>query len=184
MSYLAKLLGVEAHPLELTVSMLEERGGGTAIDARLVGEIHERMAMLMLELGLDPANTTGSELYKALNNRFASDFEQLLKTAKFDKSALEKLFDKPEFPKFWQNSLFVGVAHDGGVISFNVYDALSNHRSGAPYGSQAVAEFKEALGAELVARYERQFGAKDILTTKLKHDMMVASNSKSKKENN
>src|SRR6266496_2463533 len=57
------------HPLfTVTMTQLEQATGNAGIDARLVADITQKAHKAMRSLGLDPADTTGVELYNTLKN--------------------------------------------------------------------------------------------------------------------
>lgn len=70
---LRDLLDATEPIFSMSIKQLEKASGDTAEDARLIGEITEKMAGVMRTLKLDPRDTTGHELYKALLARVAAD---------------------------------------------------------------------------------------------------------------
>lgn len=72
-SVLRDLLDAEEPIFSLALRQLEQTSGQHGTDARLVGEIAEKMARGTVALGLDPADTTGRELYASLMNRMRDD---------------------------------------------------------------------------------------------------------------
>lgn len=70
---LRDLLDAEEPVFGLGIQQLERASGDVGEDARLIGEISEKMASVMHELRLDPHDTSGHELYNALINRVAED---------------------------------------------------------------------------------------------------------------
>lgn len=75
MSSLADLLGVSEPKLNATIDNLEAQGGHPNLDVQLISELSIKVKRKLRELGLDPDDTNGRELYHSL---------QLL-TAKHDK---------------------------------------------------------------------------------------------------
>lgn len=77
--FLRDLLDAEEPIFTASIRQLEKASGNHGADAKLIGEIlkkaHERMRLL----GLDPANTTGHELYQALLARVERDNERVTK---------------------------------------------------------------------------------------------------------
>lgn len=63
---ISDLLGAEEPLFSISLRQLEKITGNPAIDVRLTAEIIGKVRMKMKELGLDPDDTTGQELYKAL----------------------------------------------------------------------------------------------------------------------
>ncbi|MDR0397974.1 MAG: hypothetical protein LBH36_02205 [Candidatus Nomurabacteria bacterium] len=178
MSQLAKLLQANTHRLDFVTSSLN-KNCHMAIDAKLMGDLHETVARAMHNLGLDPENTTGPELYRALGNRFHEDFKQLVKTPKFDKKALQKLMEQKGSPRFWRDTLWAGALYDKRPLSFNVFDMFQSFSADIPYAAHGYENFKESLLGELVSRYEAR-GANHILLDKLKHVTIVQENNTKK----
>jgi hypothetical protein len=170
MSQLAKLLGVDARRLGRTVDLLDTHSGGS-VDTKLLGDIYESAARAMHALGLDPANTTGPELYHALEARFAKDFKQLIKSAKFDGKALRALMEKSDFPKFWKTTLWTGALRGDQPVSFNVFDVWENHNRKIPYAHRRYDHFQKDLAAQLLGRYEDQVKESRVLLAGLKADL-------------
>jgi hypothetical protein len=67
-SHLAKLIGVNSTELDRLLAALEASSGHQAVDAKLMGGLHEKTARIIKQLGLDPADTTSKELNRALAN--------------------------------------------------------------------------------------------------------------------
>src|SRR4051812_13821290 len=59
---------------------LERAGGGPNTDIRLSTEIQQATKAKLLQLGLDPHDTTAQELYRALQERLKADDGLLTKT--------------------------------------------------------------------------------------------------------
>jgi len=76
---LRDLLEAEEPLFSLALRQLEQASGKRGTDARLIGEITQKMHEVMRSLALDPANTHGPELYQALLNKIASDNERVTK---------------------------------------------------------------------------------------------------------
>ncbi len=76
---LRDLLDAEEPIFSLGIQQLERASGDVGEDARLIGEMSEKMAGVMRALRLDPRETTGIELYRALVNRVAADNERVTK---------------------------------------------------------------------------------------------------------
>jgi hypothetical protein len=70
---LRDLLDAEEPVFSLSLRQLETASGQQGTDARLIGEIAEKMRHGTEALGLDPTDTTGHELYGGLMNRIAAD---------------------------------------------------------------------------------------------------------------
>lgn len=63
---LRDLLDAEEPIFSLSLRQLEKASGGHGTDARLIGEIAEKMRLATEHIGLDPADTTDKELYAAM----------------------------------------------------------------------------------------------------------------------
>lgn len=70
---LRDLLDAEEPVFSLSLRQLETASGQPGTDARLIGEIAEKMRRGTETIGLDPQDTTGEELYRGLMNRIAAD---------------------------------------------------------------------------------------------------------------
>src|SRR6266536_1113552 len=75
--FLTDLLGAKEPLFSLSLKRLEQASGHHGTDARLIGDIHEKAARHIKQLGLDPTDTTGPELYRALLARVARDEKHL-----------------------------------------------------------------------------------------------------------
>lgn len=64
--FLRDLLGATEPIFSLSLEQLEKASGRQGVDAKLIGDIHHKTAESMRRLGLDPKDTTGEELYRAL----------------------------------------------------------------------------------------------------------------------
>ena len=76
---LAELLQAEQPMFSLALKQLEEETGRPGVDLTLLGEIYEKAHKKKLELGLDPNDTTGPELYHALVAKIKEHDEHLAK---------------------------------------------------------------------------------------------------------
>ena len=76
---LRDLLQAEEPIFSLSLRQLEKASGDQGTDVKLIGEISEKMRRATKALGLDPQDTTGLELYKALLSRIADDNERVTK---------------------------------------------------------------------------------------------------------
>jgi hypothetical protein len=65
---LSELLAAEEPLFGMAIKQLEQASGNNSVDVRLTAEIIGKVHMKMRSLGLDPADTTGLELYRALFN--------------------------------------------------------------------------------------------------------------------
>lgn len=78
-SVLSELLGAREPLFTLALRQLEEASGNPGADIRLIAEIKKKAKIKIAELGLDPNDTTGKELYHTLLARVQKDDGQLVK---------------------------------------------------------------------------------------------------------
>lgn len=76
---LSELLGATEPMFSLALKQLEKASGNPSVDVRLTSEIIGKIKLKTQELGLDPDDTTGKELYFALLNKIEKDDERLVK---------------------------------------------------------------------------------------------------------
>lgn len=84
---LSELLGAREPAFHQGLQQLERASGGVSEDIRLTTEILHAMQDRLRQLGLDPLDTTGRELYAALMQRVKEDnaiFQDLLGVASVD----------------------------------------------------------------------------------------------------
>jgi hypothetical protein len=103
---IAQLLGRSETELSKIISKLEDLSGYNSEDVRFLADTHLDVRRKLIELGLDPNDSNGKEIYHALRARFEEDngiFTKELgfkeeKSDKFNES-LVKLFESTEFSK-------------------------------------------------------------------------------------
>jgi hypothetical protein len=71
--YLSEGLGAVEPRFSQDIATLERAGGMPSEDIRLTSEIMQKVRVKIAELGLDPKDTTGPELYEALRERLGAD---------------------------------------------------------------------------------------------------------------
>ncbi|HET8708798.1 MAG TPA: hypothetical protein VFL85_00800 [Candidatus Saccharimonadales bacterium] len=76
---LSELLGAKEPMFHRGVEKLESASGHNSTDIRLSSEINRGVQRKLHDLGLDPKDTTGEELYQALAERLKADDERLLR---------------------------------------------------------------------------------------------------------
>ncbi len=76
---LSTLLAAEEPLFSIGVKELEKTAGRPSMDVRLIGDIMQKSRQTIALLGLDPADTTGPELYRALINRMRAHDAHLAK---------------------------------------------------------------------------------------------------------
>ncbi|HEU5187807.1 MAG TPA: hypothetical protein VFT87_04880 [Candidatus Saccharimonadales bacterium] len=77
MSFLSSLLDAKEPLFTKALQQLEQASHRHAVDAKLTGEIHQKARIAIKHLGLDPADTTGPELYQALIAKIKEHDEHL-----------------------------------------------------------------------------------------------------------
>jgi hypothetical protein len=73
MSHLASLLGAKEPMFSIMIDGLNKTSRQKAVDVKLVSGLHYKKRQLLVELGLDPGDTTAKELHQALLMRFIRD---------------------------------------------------------------------------------------------------------------
>lgn len=78
--YLSSALGAAQPLFGQSIAALEQASGAPAADLHLSSELSQQVRRKVMELGLDPNDTTGPELYAALQGKIHGD-EQTVRTA-------------------------------------------------------------------------------------------------------
>lgn len=105
--FLAELLQAKEPLFSAALRQLEEVSGKPSIDVKLQAEIIETFDKKVKELGLDPKDSTGEEIYKAVINKVKADDRHLAKTIGHDdpdqvrgvKTAVVNAFKDFEMPR-------------------------------------------------------------------------------------
>lgn len=105
--FLSQTLGAEEPAFGLAVQDLERASGHQSTDIRLTTEIMHGVQEKMRQLGLDPQDTTGPELYQALQERLRQDEKHLRDVLSLDEQAspsevlsrLQQFLEKHEIAK-------------------------------------------------------------------------------------
>lgn len=140
------------HPLfTVNVHKLEQATGFAGIDTRLVADITHQAHDALRSLGLDPADTTGLELYNALKNVVRSGQAEVL-LASHD---------------------FVLLNFGDGPISFNLQDVIENSHHELPYGERQTGHGKRHLRLEIIRRYAEHDRTHNSLVHQLAEEMGV-----------
>ena len=126
---LTKLLG-DSVRTRVAVSELRRMAGDDS-DVRLITEILARAHSIIRALGLDPADTTGREVYQAL----------MAAAPRIDQIAWARASD------------WVMMDFDGQVISFHPVDIVENYHHQLPYGQHRIESGKRGLGYEITRRF-------------------------------
>lgn len=129
--HLADLLGND-HPLfSRNIAELEQATGNAGVDARLLADILEQAHVVMKKLNIDPADTSGRELYYALG-------------AQVKNGAAERLL---------RDTDYVLVRFDDGPVSMNLQDVVENAHHELRYEARKMDHAQRHLRAEVVRRY-------------------------------
>lgn len=138
------------HPLfTANLAQLEKATGGAGIDVRLISEVTEKAHAVLRQLRLDPADTTGEELYWGLTS--------LVKAG----TANEVLKD----------ATFVLLGFDDGPVSFNLQDVIENAHHELGYADRTTGHAKRHLRAEIIRRYVEHDRTHDELVHELAEQM-------------
>lgn len=150
---LKQLLGND-HPLFLmNVARLERAAGNVGIDTALIGEITHKGFDVLRALRLDPKDTTGLELYNALNaavRREDIDIEELLEA-----------------------SPYVVINLGAGPISCNLHDVIENTHHELPYEKRTLAHAQRQLRTELIRRYAEHERTHDEMVKELAREAKI-----------
>ena len=79
-AHLSKLVGKAEKEVAQFIAEMEDEFGNPSADVRLLAEVNRLARQKMAELGLDPRDTTGEELYHTLGARFDRDAKPIHKT--------------------------------------------------------------------------------------------------------
>jgi hypothetical protein len=85
--FLSAVLGAVEPGFSQSIQQLEQAAGRPGADIRLTEEIKQRTRAKIAELGLDPSDTTGEELYAALNERLRADEARVRAALNIDANA-------------------------------------------------------------------------------------------------
>lgn len=123
--YLQQLIQTDSPLFGIGLKKLEQATGNQGIDAKLVGNIHERAYAVLRRLGLDPKNTTNKELWAALHGKYPKDT--------------------------LRNADYVGLVTIDGVVSFNQNDVKRNKNHS--FAERSTDAMRQALAEEIAKRY-------------------------------
>jgi ribokinase len=142
---LKELLGND-HPLfSANLSALERATDNAGVDVKLYAEILEKGHKVLRDLGLDPADTTGVEAYRALNNLTKSDLAQ------------NKLADTDA----------VILLFGDDLVSFNLQDVIENTHHELSFANRTYGHAQRHMRAEIVRRYAEHDRTHDELVHQL-----------------
>ena len=131
--FLADVLATD-HPLfTKTIADFERVSGNSGVDTRLIADMTESAHEVMRTLGIDTADTSGEELYHALN-------------ASVENRQVEKLLSNPTLH-------YTLLRFDDGPVSFCIYDVIENAHHELSYSERKVGHAQRHLRAEIIKRY-------------------------------
>lgn len=105
--YLSLTLGAEEPVFSHSIQQLEQASGKPSADIRLSSDLQQRMRAKITQLGLDPNDTTGPELYSALQERLKVDDLRIRQVLRLDNNAtsmeiltrVEEVLAKADVPR-------------------------------------------------------------------------------------
>ena len=143
--FLQLILNTQEPIFSAGLQKLEKSTGNSGVDTRLIADILEKAHVIMRHLGLDTSDTTGHELYEALN-------------ATVKKGNSESLLTDNDY---------VLLAFDGKTVSFNLIDVIENAHHGLPYGEQIFSHGQRSLRGEIVGRYVDHIRTDEVTTREI-----------------
>jgi ribokinase len=129
--FLQKLLDAQEPLFTIGLRQLEKATGHSGVDTRLIADMTHKAHAVMRRLGLDPADTTGPELYHTLNTTVPHG------------TAIELLGEN--------DYILVGVNDE--TISFNLIDVIENAHHGLSFEQRVKNHGQRSLRGEIVKRY-------------------------------
>lgn len=129
--FLQQLLNLDEPLFSVGMNQLERAAGNGGVDTRLIADITQSAHGVMRRLGLDPADSTGRELYQAL-------------IATIKRGTAESLLLDTDY---------VLLAFEGNVVSFNLIDVIENSHHELAYEQRIVSHGRRSLRGEIVQRY-------------------------------
>ena len=146
---LKQLLGND-HPLfTLMIMQLERAAGDVGVDIPLIADITEKAHEVLRELGLDPADSHGREVYNALIVRIKAGHGG-------------ELLDGKDY---------VLLDFNDDIVSFNVQDVVENAHHELPYEQRTSAHGLRHLRAEIIRRYAEHDRTDNELVHKLAEEI-------------
>ncbi len=96
---LSELLGINPPEFQAGLHQLERASGHGSTDIRLSTEVMQATQRKLKQLGLDPHDTTGPELYQALQSRLKMDNERLLSLLREKHDSVDEVDDMTNIAK-------------------------------------------------------------------------------------
>lgn len=112
--------------VEIIFADLEKSTGARAIDTKLIGDILHKAHRMIRDMGLDQ-DITAQELYYAL---------------RMHRDMLDN------------TTAYVGIILDGGVISFNAKDVMSDQKQSRHFADRTSTQLQINLAHEIEQRYK------------------------------
>jgi ribokinase len=148
---LKQLLGND-HPLfAANLSALERAVGGEGVDVKLLADIIAKGHEVLRDLGLDPANTTGLEAYRALNNIVGNHV------------SMAKL----------QGTDYVLLFFEDDLVSFNLQDVIENAHHQLGFNDRIISGAQRHLRLEIIRRYAEHDRTNNELVHTLANEMGI-----------
>lgn len=129
--FLQQLLKINEPTFSVGMRQLEKATGSSGVDTRLIADITHKAHEIMRQLGLDPADSTGRELYQAL-------------VSSVKRGTFEKLL---------VNADYVMMAFVGEPVSFNLIDVIENAHHELTFEQRIMSHGQRSLRGEIVQRY-------------------------------
>lgn len=129
--FLQRLLEIDEPLFSVGMNQLEKATGYSGVDTRLIADITHSAHAVMRRLGLDPADSTGRELYQALISTVKRGTSEAL------------LLDTD----------YVLLSFEGNVVSFNLIDVIENSHHELAYEQRIMSHGRRSLRGEIVQRY-------------------------------
>jgi hypothetical protein len=143
--FLQAVLELPEPMFSVGLAKLEKATGNSGVDTRLIADITEKSHNVMRRLGLDIRDTTGRELYFALNSVVKRGDGELL------------LMDTD----------YVLLIIDNKIISFNLIDIIENMHHEMPFGKNIISHGQRSLRGELVGRYIDHIRTDEVTTREI-----------------
>ncbi|MBC7943314.1 carbohydrate kinase family protein [Candidatus Saccharibacteria bacterium] len=130
-NFLQQLLNIDEPLFRVGMNQLEKATGYSGVDTRLIADVTHKAHDIMRRLGLDPADSTGRELYQAL-------------VCSVNRGTSEALLIDADY---------VLLSFEGNVVSFNLIDVIENSHHELTYEQRIMSHGRRSLRGEVVQRY-------------------------------
>lgn len=153
---LGQLIEAEEPMFSHGMSRLEKSTKNSGVDVGLISDIYAKAHFVMRKLGLDPADTTGQELYASLighvrNNQLMSD-----------------LLDETDY---------VMLIIENKIISFNFIDIIENIHHELDFRRSIYSHGQRSLKGEIVSRYIDHISTNEVTTIGIAESIGLLSTS-------